>query len=46
MYKGDYYPRLMHDKRKDTWELEDSGSEQSTIYQRSIKADLLKDTVI
>jgi hypothetical protein len=22
LYKGDYYPRLMHDKRRDTWHLE------------------------
>ncbi|KAL9116102.1 MAG: hypothetical protein Q9227_000471 [Pyrenula ochraceoflavens] len=26
MYKGDYYPRLLHNKRKDTWELEDGGA--------------------
>jgi len=24
LYKGDYYPRLMHDKRRDTWLLEGS----------------------
>jgi len=23
MYKGDYYPRLLHDKRRNTWVLED-----------------------
>jgi hypothetical protein len=25
LYKGDYYPRLLHNKRRDTWSLEDSG---------------------
>lgn len=33
LYKGDYYPRLLHSKRRDTWTLEDShvgGSVQGT----------------
>lgn len=35
LYKGDYYPRLLHNKRRDTWSLEDSvpggtGSVQAT----------------
>lgn len=33
LYKGDYYPRLLHSKRRDTWTLEDShvgGSLQGT----------------
>jgi len=25
LYKGDYYPRLLHDKARNTWELEDAG---------------------
>ena len=25
LYKGDYYPRLLHDRRRDTWSLEDDG---------------------
>jgi hypothetical protein len=25
LYKGDYYPRLLHNKRRNTWELEDAG---------------------
>ena len=25
LYKGDYYPRLLHNKRRDSWELEDDG---------------------
>jgi len=24
LYKGDYYPRLIHNKRRDSWELEDA----------------------
>ena len=35
LYKGDYYPRLLHSKKRDTWSLEDSapggtGSVQAT----------------
>ena len=26
LYKGDYYPRLLHNKRRNTWELEDASS--------------------
>lgn len=25
LYKGDYYPRLMHDRKRNTWALEDAG---------------------
>ena len=25
LYKGDYYPRLIHDRKRDTWSLEDRG---------------------
>lgn len=42
LYKGDYYPRLLHNKRRNTWELEDGsvpssptearGAVESTIY--------------
>lgn len=46
LYKGDYYPRLMHNKRKDTWELEDGASAESTVYHHGTKMPLLKDTVI
>jgi BTB/POZ domain len=48
LYKGDYSPKLMHNKRKDTWELEDIGgrSSESTIYHNSLRQTLLKDTVI
>ncbi|ESZ98941.1 hypothetical protein SBOR_0599 [Sclerotinia borealis F-4128] len=49
LYKGDYYPRLLHNKRKNTWELENSGEgdgKGSTIHQHSADGELLKDTVI
>lgn len=51
LYKGDYFPRLRHNKRRNSWELEpatteDTGTVESTVYHRSIEGDLLKDTVI
>ncbi|KAH8682304.1 hypothetical protein BX600DRAFT_479020 [Xylariales sp. PMI_506] len=50
MYKGDYYPRLIHNKKRNSWEIEQpeegrSGLE-STIYHHATDGDLLKDTVI
>ncbi|KAM0478182.1 hypothetical protein ACHAPX_005372 [Trichoderma viride] len=51
MYKGDYFPRLVHNKRRDSWELEpinddDRKTAESTVYHRGVDGDLLKDTVI
>jgi len=58
LYKGDYYPRLLHDKRRSTWELEDAvkspnpesgggrGSVEATTYISSVGEHLLRDTVI
>ena len=55
LYKGDYYPRLLHNKRRNSWELEDAkdphnlggrGSVESTIYHPGVGGDLLKDTAI
>ena len=53
LYKGDYYPRLLHDKRGNTWALEDApaknngrGSVESTVYHNGVGGVLLKDTVI
>jgi len=58
LYKGDYYPRLIHNKRRDSWELEDAvkspnpentgsrGSVEATTYISSVGEHLLKDTVI
>ncbi|TVY55580.1 hypothetical protein LCER1_G004555 [Lachnellula cervina] len=58
LYKGDYYPRLVHNKRRSSWELEDAerspnpenpggrGSVEATTYISSVGDHLLKDTVI
>lgn len=51
LYKGDYFPRLRHNKRRNSWEIEpatteDCGTVESTVYHRSVEGDLLKDTVI
>lgn len=51
LYKGDYFPRLMHNKRRNSWELEpptgeEQGAVESTVYHRGVDGDLLKDTVI
>lgn len=53
LYKGDYYPRLLHNKRRNSWELERpdtaGGSDQgveATIFHHAVDGDLLKDTVI
>ena len=50
LYKGDYYPRLIHNKRRNSWGLEavseDRVSLESTIFVHGVDGDLLKDTVI
>ncbi|KAI0505783.1 hypothetical protein F5B22DRAFT_491434 [Xylaria bambusicola] len=50
LYKGDYYPRLVHNKRRNSWEIEqideDRGSTESTVYHHAVDGDILKDTVI
>ncbi|KAH7389103.1 hypothetical protein BKA64DRAFT_130072 [Cadophora sp. MPI-SDFR-AT-0126] len=50
LYKGDYYPRLIHNKRRNSWELETgdggTGSVESTVYHHGVDGELLKDTVI
>jgi hypothetical protein len=57
LYKGDYYPRLLHNKRRNSWELEDAqvpqntqyhgrGAVESTIYHSDVGGAVLKDTVI
>jgi hypothetical protein len=51
MYKGDYFPRLIHSKRRNSYELEqatddDRGTIESTVFHRGVDGDLLKDTVI
>jgi BTB/POZ domain len=46
LYKGDYYPKLLHDKRKDTWELEGKNDAEATLFHHAVKQPLLKDTAI
>lgn len=54
LYKGDYYPRLLHNKRRNTWDLEDAqdlknggrGNCESTIYLAGVGGDVLRDTVV
>jgi hypothetical protein len=54
LYKGDYYPRLLHNKRRNTWDLEDAqeaktggrGNSESTINLPSAGGDVLRDTVV
>ncbi|KAL1843719.1 hypothetical protein VTJ49DRAFT_100 [Mycothermus thermophilus] len=49
LYKGDYYPRLVHNKKRNTWELEEAGEDgrsEATIYHHSVEGELLKDTAI
>ncbi|KAK0657290.1 hypothetical protein B0T16DRAFT_425569 [Cercophora newfieldiana] len=49
LYKGDYYPRLLHNKKRNSYELEqhpEEPSSESTIYHHSVDGELLKDTVI
>lgn len=48
LYKGDYTPRLVHDKRRDSWSLESAGRGQAepTVYNYAMDRQVLKDTVI
>ena len=50
LYKGDYYPRLVHNKRRNAWELETgeggTGSVESIVYHHGVDGELLKDTII
>lgn len=51
LYKGDYFPRLVHNKRRNSWEIEPladdgRGTVESTVYHHGIDGEILKDTVI
>ena len=49
LYKGDYYPRLVHNKKRNSWEMETSGDDsrhEATIYHHGIEGEVLKDTAI
>ncbi|KAL1857870.1 hypothetical protein Plec18167_001726 [Paecilomyces lecythidis] len=55
LYKGDYFPRLLHNRRRNSWELEDAqdihktggrGSSEATMFHSGIGDHILRDTVI
>lgn len=47
LYKGDYSPRLVHNKKRDTWDLEDTGTAGvATVNHHLSKVPILKDTAI
>lgn len=55
LYKGDYYPRLLHGKRRDSWHLEDAqdntdnggrGSSEATFFHPGVGDLVLRDTVV
>lgn len=55
LYKGDYYPRLLHGKRRDSWHLENAqdttnnggrGSSEATIFHPGVGDIVLRDTVV
>lgn len=52
LYKGDYYPRLLHNKRRNSWDLERSETSSpdqlpdSSVLRHPVEGDLLKDTVV
>lgn len=55
LYKGDYYPRLLHNKRRNSWHLEGAkdhtntggrGSSESVMYHTGVGNNLLRDTVV
>ena len=53
LYKGDYTPRLLYNKRRNSWELERDfshedgyGGVKSTIYHSGVCGEVLRDTAI
>lgn len=55
LYKGDYYPRLLHNKRRNSWHLEGAqealkngghGSVEATIFHSGVGDYLLRDTAV
>lgn len=52
LYKGDYHPRLLRNRRLNTWELEDAGTDKdgqsygATIFHRGAGAEILRDTAV
>ncbi|KAI8933516.1 hypothetical protein NX059_009253 [Plenodomus lindquistii] len=48
LYKGDYYPRMEYDKKRNSWNLEDGGNGNgvSEAVVQSSAGPILKDTII
>jgi len=57
LYKGDYYPRLLHDKKRNTWTLEGAtdeadprtggrGTPEPTIFHSGVGDVILRDTAV
>lgn len=47
LYKGDYYPRMEYDKKRNSWNLEDGGTGNTAeAVVQSSAGPILKDTVI
>ncbi|RJE20771.1 hypothetical protein PHISCL_06890 [Aspergillus sclerotialis] len=54
LYKGDYYPRLLHNPRRDSWQLENAeitqtggcGSSEATMYHSQVGDTVLRDSVV
>ncbi|KAL4973484.1 hypothetical protein BDW66DRAFT_141972 [Aspergillus desertorum] len=51
LYKGDYYPQLVRNKKHNTWELEDSELEDgqtdgATLFHPDAGAEILRDTAV
>ncbi|KAJ5326570.1 uncharacterized protein N7506_009672 [Penicillium brevicompactum] len=56
LYKGDYYPRLRHNSRTQSWELEDAGvsgtgtgelsQATATVFHHQVGGVILRDTAI
>lgn len=55
LYKGDYYPRLLHSKRRNSWHLEGAqdqntgggrGSSESVMFHSGVGNTILRDTVV
>ncbi|KAJ9272374.1 hypothetical protein DTO212C5_1559 [Paecilomyces variotii] len=50
LYKGDYYPKLLHNKRRDNWHLENTGADNDaseySIFHQATGAVILKDTAV
>lgn len=52
LYKGDYYPRLRHNVRRRTWELEDTELDSegqttgATVFHHQAGCAILRDTAV